>query len=108
MQAQRVPSPRGWRWLADGWKIFRSAPVMWLALVFGYWMLMTMVSIVPFVGVIAVLMLVPGFSVAFMAASRVAERAQPIEMRLLFSGFRENVSAQIGLGAVYLAAIAVL
>ena len=108
MQAQRVPSPRGWRWLADGWKIFRSAPVMWLALVFGYWMLMTVVSIVPFVGVIAVLMLVPGFSVAFMAASRVAERAQPIEMKLLFAGFRENVNAQVGLGAVYLVAIAVL
>jgi hypothetical protein len=47
MQAQRVPSPRGWRWLADGWKIFRSAPVMWLALVFAYWMLMTAISIVP-------------------------------------------------------------
>lgn len=108
MQAQRVPSPRGWRWLADGWKIFRSAPVMWLALVFGYWMLMTAVSIVPFAGVVAVLMLVPGFSVAFMAASRVAERGQPIQMILLFAGFRENVRAQIGLGAVYLFAIGVL
>jgi hypothetical protein len=108
MQAQRVDSPRGWRWLADGWRIFRAAPVMWLALVFGYWMLMTVVSIVPFVGVIAVLMLVPGFSVAFMAASRVAERAQPIEMKLLFAGFRENVYAQVGLGAVYLMAIALL
>jgi hypothetical protein len=81
---------------------------MWLALVFGYWMLMTAVSIVPFVGVVAVLVLVPGFSVAFMAASRVAERAQPIEMKLLFAGFRENAGAQIGLGAVYLVSIAVL
>ena len=108
MQAQLVASQRGWRWLAEGWKIFRSAPVMWLALVFGYWMLMTVVSIVPFAGVAAVLVLVPGFSVAFMAASRVAEHGQPIQMTLLFAGFRENVRAQLGLGAAYLVAIAVL
>lgn len=108
MQAQLVSPSRGWRWLADGWKIFRSAPVMWLALVFGYWMLMTAVSIVPFIGVVAVLILVPGFSVAFMAASRVSEHGQPIQMALLFAGFRENAGAQLGLGAVYLVAIAIL
>lgn len=108
MQAQLVPPSRGWRWLADGWKLFRAAPVMWLALVFGYWMLMTAISIVPFVGVVAVLVLVPGFSVAFMAASRVAASGQPMQMALLFAGFRENVGAQIGLGVVYLISIALL
>lgn len=108
MQARLIPGSRGWRWLADGWKIFRGAPVMWLALVFGYWMLMTVVSILPFVGVVAVLILVPGFSVAFMAASRVAERSQPIELSLLFAGFRENARSQLALGVVYLISIALL
>ena len=108
VQAQLVPSARGWRWLADGWKLFRAAPVMWLALVFGYWMLMTAVSVVPFAGIVAVLVLVPGFSVAFMAASRVAELRQPIRMGLLFAGFRQNVGAQIALGVAYLGAIGLL
>jgi hypothetical protein len=108
MQARVIPAARGWRWLADGWKLFRGAPVMWLALVFGYWMLMTVVSVLPFVGVAAVLILVPGFSVAFMAASRVTERGQPIHLSLLFAGFRENVRSQLALGVVYLISIALL
>lgn len=105
MQARLIPAGRGWRWLTDGWKIFRASPLKWLALVFGYWMLMTVASVIPVVGVVAVLLLVPGFSVAFMAASRVAERGQPIELSLLFAGFRENVGSQIALGGVYLASI---
>ncbi|MSP95958.1 MAG: hypothetical protein EXR29_01780 [Betaproteobacteria bacterium] len=108
MQARLIPGSSGWRWLARGWKIFRAGPVMWLALVFAYWILMTMVSIVPLVGVVAVLILVPGFSVAFMAASRVAERGQPIKLSLIFAGFHENRRAQITLGGVYLASMVLL
>jgi hypothetical protein len=108
MQARLIAASRGWRWLADGWKIFRTSPVMWLALVFGYWMLMTVVSVLPFIGVVAVLILVPGFSVAFMAASRATEQGQALELSLLFAGFRENVRSQISLGVVYLIAIGLL
>ncbi len=58
VQARLVPAARGWRWLAEGWRMFRASPVMWLMLVTSYWMLMTLVSIVPFVGVLAALTLV--------------------------------------------------
>ncbi len=108
MQAKLIPGARGWRWLPEGWQLFRAAPVMWLVLVFAYWMLMTVVSIVPFVGVVAVLVLVPGCSVAFMAASRAAERGQPIEVSLLFSGFRDNLRGELVLGGVYFAAMLLL
>ena len=108
VQARQIQGSRGWRWLAEGWKIFRTSSLKWLSLVFGYWMLMTVVSVIPFVGVVAVLVLVPGFSVAFMAASRAAERGEPIELSLLFAGFRENVRSQLLLGAVYLVSIFLL
>jgi hypothetical protein len=107
-QARLIPGYRGWRWLAEGWRLFRVAPVMWLALVFGYWMVMTFVSVLPFVGVVAVLVLVPGFSVAFMAASRAAERKERIDLSLLFAGFRENRRSQLILGAVYFVLIGLL
>ena len=107
-QARLVPGRRGWRWLADGWKMFRAAPLSWIALVFGYWMLMTVVSVVPFVGVVAVLVLVPGFSVAFMAASRASEHRQPVQLGLLLAGFRDNPRGQVILGFVYFASIVLL
>lgn len=102
MHTRLIPASRGWRWLAEGWKIFRTAPVMWLVLVVAYWMLMTVVSVLPFVGVVAALILVPGFSVAFMAASRACERGQPIALSLIFAGFRANPRPQLALGVAYL------
>ena len=108
MQPQQLPGTRGWHWLADGWRLFRAGPLRWLALVVGYWMLMTAASMLPLIGVGVVLVLVPGFSVAFMAASRTAERGEPIELSLLLAGFRQNIGAQLALGGVYRCSIALL
>jgi len=108
MNARVVPAARGPRWLAEGWRMFRVAPLGWLALVFGYWLAMTILSLVPVIGLIAASILVPVFSVGFMAASRAASRGQPVELVMLFAGFRERLPAQLALGAVYLAALAVV
>jgi hypothetical protein len=102
VQARLVPGARGWRWLADGWRMFKASPVMWLMLVSAYWMLMTVVSIVPFIGLAAALILVPGFSVAFMAAARAAALGESFALSLIFAGFRERANAELVLGVVYL------
>lgn len=108
MQPRLITASRGWHWLPEGWRLFRAGPVMWLVLVFVYWTVMTVISIVPLVGVVAVLVLVPGFSVAFMAGSRAAERGEPIEVALIFAGFRAHRPAQLMLGAVYFASMLIL
>ena len=88
--------------------MFRVAPLAWLALVFGYWMAMTVISFIPFVGVVVASVLVPALSVGFMAASRAAEKRLPVELANLGAGFRNHALAQIALGTVYFAAIAAL
>jgi hypothetical protein len=105
MQARIVETPQGARWLADGWRLFRAAPLGWLALVFAYWLIMTLVSVVPLVGVAAASVLVPAFSVGFMAAARAAARRGPLELALLFDGFRHHLRSQIILGVVYFACL---
>jgi hypothetical protein len=105
MQARIVSTPQGARWLADGWRLFRAAPLGWLALVFAYWLIMTLVSVVPIVGVAAASVLVPAFSVGFMAAARAAARRGPLELALLFDGFRHHLRSQIILGVVYFAGL---
>lgn len=102
VQARLVPAARGWRWLAEGWRMFRASPVMWLMLVTSYWILMTLVSLFPYVGVVAALTLVPGFSVAFMAASRASARGESFGLALIFAGFRERAREELALGIVYL------
>jgi hypothetical protein len=105
MQARIVETRRGVRWLADGWRLFRAAPLGWIAMVFAYWLIMTLVSVVPLVGVAAASILVPAFSVGFMAAARAAARRGPVELAQLFDGFRHHLRSQIILGVVYLASL---
>lgn len=103
MQARIVASANGARWLAEGWRLFRVAPLGWLALVFAYLLLTNLVMLVPLVGVAAFLVLYPAFSVGLMAAARAASRRAPLQLGLLFDGFRQGVRAQLVLGAIYLA-----
>jgi hypothetical protein len=106
MQARIVSAGQGARWLSSGWRLFRAAPVGWLAATFAYWFAMSVVSLVPVVGGIVALIVVPAFTVGFMALGRASEGGAPIGLGLLFEGFRHRVGAQIVLGLLYLASFA--
>ncbi|HKI63071.1 MAG TPA: BPSS1780 family membrane protein [Burkholderiales bacterium] len=106
--ARIVAAGRGARWLGEGWRLFRAAPLSWVALVFVYWLLMTVVSLLPYLGIAAASVLVPPFAVGFMAASRAAASGSPLGLDILFSGFRENLRGQLALGLAYLACLALL
>jgi hypothetical protein len=108
MQARIVGAARGARWLGEGWRLFRAAPFGWLALVFGYWVVMTVISLVPLAGAAAAAILVPAFSVGFMAAARAAEKGERVELGLLFYGLRHDARRQLVLGAAYLACLMVV
>ncbi len=106
MQARIVGASRGARWLGDGWRLYRAAPLGWLALVFAYWLLVTVVSLVPYAGLAAAAVMVPALSVGFMAAARAAERGSRVELGLLFDGFRQAPAPQLALGVAYLLCLA--
>lgn len=108
MQARVVSPGRGAAWLPEGWRLFKAAPFGWFALVFAYWLLMTLASVVPFVGVVLASTLVPAFSVGFMAAGRAAAAGGAVELALLFEGFRHAPRSQVALGAVYVGCLAVV
>jgi hypothetical protein len=103
MQARIVDAARGARWLGEGWRLFRAAPLGWIALVFMYMLITNLLALLPFVGVVAALMLTPPFSVGFMASARAVSRGARPEIGMLFDGFRHDLRAQIALGVVYVA-----
>jgi hypothetical protein len=108
MRARVVPAGQGVRWLFDGWILFTAAPLAWLALIMAYWLLMTLVSLAPLVGVAAASILVPAFSVGLMAAARAASKRGGVEIGLLFDGFRHEPRLQLALGAAYLVCLALV
>ncbi len=97
-----VPAFNGWGWIRTGFAIFRTQPLVWIALAFAYWSIMSLVALVPFIGFAASLVLVPIFSVSFMNVARVAERGQRPEFQLLASGFRGRPKPLAILGVIYL------
>jgi hypothetical protein len=99
-----VPTHHGWRWIARGWTLFTASPFMWLTMIFAYWLLIGMAGLVPYVGAAAAVVLIPAFSVSFMAMCRELEEGRPLAPQLLFAGFRANLPALLQLGGLYLVA----
>ena len=108
LRARVVPAARGARWLADGWRFFRAAPIGWTALVFAYLVLMILAMAIPVAGALALAVLTPPLSVSFMAVARAASRGAPIELALGLEGFRLGLRSQIALGFIYGACIAAI
>lgn len=102
MQALTLPARRGWRWLFDGFLIFRKNHLMFSLIVLSYWMMMAVVNAVPVVGQIVVTLCLPFFSVSLMNACRLIDQSSPLSPRILLSGFYENPRTLLTLGAIYL------
>ena len=103
MQALTLPARRGWRWLTDGFAIFRRNQLRLSLAVLGYWILMALINAVPLAGQLAATLLIPVFSVSLMNACRLLEQGGPLPPQLLVTGFQQNLRRLLMLGAVYIA-----
>jgi hypothetical protein len=105
MQARVVGAAEGARWVLRGWRIFRAAPVGWVAIVMAYLLVVLIASAIPGIGIAAIALATPAFSVSFMAIARSASTAGSAQLPQLFEGFRQGLRSQLTLGAVYFACI---
>jgi hypothetical protein len=105
MRAQTLPPSAGWRWLADGYAIYRRNPGVMMALVAGYWLCILVLHLIPLLGPIVANIVTPVLSIGLMNACRDIEWGRPVVPAALFSGRRQNVRALLILGASYLACI---
>jgi hypothetical protein len=102
MKVQILPARQGWRWLLEGFGIFRKFQFMLPLIVLSYWMLMVILNSVPVIGPIAATLCIPVFSVSLMNVCRLIEQGEAINPSLLISGFRVNLRTLLILGAIYL------
>ena len=88
----------GYRWLAEGIKLFFSQPWPWLALVGVSLLAMLLLSLLPFLGLIAIFTLFPGIAAGFMFASQAAMEPKPINFQQLLTGFKTTARPLLALG----------
>ncbi len=100
-----LPAKTGWLWIKEGFAIFRKRPAELSTLFFGYMFLMLALGIIPVIGQLLPLILVPLFSMTFMHACVHIETGKRVYPNLLLVGFRSPaVRTLIKLGTLYLLA----
>jgi len=102
MQARKLPAIRGWNWIVEGFHLFRLNPALLTFLVFGYWLTLVFLNLVPLIGIVVAPLCVPALSVGVMNGCRALERERENGFGLLFSGFQKNGRVMLLLGAAYL------
>lgn len=100
-----LPANTGWRWIKEGFALFRKQPAETSTLFLSYMFLMLAIGIIPVAGQILPMLLVPLFSMAFMQACVRIEQNRKVYPNLLLTGFRSPAAgALFQLGVLYLLA----
>ena len=102
MEARVVAAGRGWRWLAEGYGLFRKNPVMWLALTMLLAALWAVSFIIPVLGPLLFNLLSPALFAGLMLGCRALENGEPLEIAHLFAGFKRQAAPLVTVGGVYL------
>lgn len=102
---EKLPAATGWHWIKAGFALFRKQPAELSTLFLSYMFLMMIVTIIPVLGQVLPLVLVPVFSMAFMQACVQVEKGQRVYPNLLLTGFRSPAfSSLVWLGLLYVCA----
>lgn len=102
---EKLPAPTGWLWIKEGFALFRKQPADISTLFIGYMFMMLVLGVLPVLGQLLPLMLIPVFSIAFMEACRRIAVGRRVYPNLLLAGFRSpQVKSLLFLGLLYLLA----
>jgi len=96
-----VPARNGWFWLVSGFALFRKSPPMWLFLVFTYYIAVALLGQISYVGPAVSTVLLPAFSVSFMAMCAVLERGGLLRPCCSSRGSEADRPRWFALGVLY-------
>lgn len=104
MEAKTVDVSRGVAWFAGGWSLFMKSPGAWIVLGIMTLAIMVVLSLIPFLGMLALSLISPVLGAGLMYAAREADAGRTLDVLYLFQGFRERdkLTPLLSLGAVAL------
>jgi hypothetical protein len=102
---EKLPASTGWLWVKEGFSLFRKQPFEMSTLFLSYMFLMLATGIVPVVGQLLPMLLLPVFSMSFMQACLQIEQKKKVYPNLLLVGFRSPAFGKLmKLGVLYVLA----
>jgi hypothetical protein len=102
MKLNLVPARQGWSWVRSGIGTFFKQPLALGGLFFMFMAAMSLLAILPFVGSLLALMLLPAATLGLMVATQQAQRGQFPMPSVLISAFRTaRAQSMLALGVLY-------
>lgn len=103
-----APAENGWKWIVEGWNLFKRQPGIWIALTVVFIVISIVLAFIPVLGSLASMMLGPVFAGGLMIGCRAQDEGGELKIEHLFAGFRERFGTLATIGALYLAATVVI
>lgn len=103
-----VDSGHATAWLSRGWKLFMAAPAVWIAIGVVFAMIHVLLGMVPVLGGVAQMLLLPVLMAGLMEASRIADSGAPLPFDAMFAGFRGRTGNLVMVGLLTLGALVVI
>ena len=106
MKLNIVPPRTGVTWVKLGFKTFLQQPLAMSGLFFMFMALLSIASMLPFIGAVVALALLPAATLGLMAATQEATKGKFPMPSILISAFRagkQRLNAMVILGAIYAA-----
>lgn len=98
-----ITAKTGWTWIVNGYGIFRKRPFLLTNLFFGYMIGAMALGVIPYLGQVLPLVVVPAFTLLFMQACYRIDADNYVSFRELFDVFNRKIfSRLLLLGSFYL------
>lgn len=111
MQLNPVPALTGIQWMKTGLRIFWRQPFGLVGIFFLFMMTVSVLGLIPWIGGVLALLLMPGLQAGLVAASEDAENLRFPMPQQLFAGFRQGPELRkrlLTLGAYYALGLALV
>ena len=102
MPGRRVDAGRGASWIAEGWKLFTRAPLMWIISIVVLFIVALVMNFIPILGGIVFQVLQIVFWAGFIAACRSLEKGGEFEIEHLLAGFRRHFGPLVVVSIIFM------
>ena len=103
LPGRTLPAGEGMAWIAEGWRLFTKAPLMWILSILVILVIEVVCGFVPILGQIASFLVKPVFFAGLIVACRSLDSGGDFELEHVFAGFTHRFGNLVILGVVIFA-----
>lgn len=102
MPGRKVRAGAGVDWIADAWRLFRKATLMWIVFLVLFFLIHLGLGMVPWVGMLAGSLISPILLGGIALGCRSLETGGDLDLEHLLAGFRRNTGILAAIGVIYI------